>query len=196
MKKLLLSLTFIVGLIGTANAQTTFTFKDAAGTTQTAKSFNCTGICPLQVPADASGAAFGVTGNPFFVTFPSAPAVNQGTSPWIVSSTALSPARLSALTNSAQAIKSSAGNLGMLVCGNSGASQVYVQVFSKPFGSVTVGTDTPVYSFPIEPGGSGGFTLSVGGVAIGGTGISAAATTTATGASAPSPVLDCNAAFN
>jgi hypothetical protein len=68
MKKLILGLLF-ASIASVAQAQSTFTAKDAAGATQTFKSFNCTAnICALSVPADNTGAAFGVTGNPFFVT--------------------------------------------------------------------------------------------------------------------------------
>lgn len=72
LRKLGLVLT-LVAFSTYANAQATFTAKDATGATQTFKSFNCTAnICSLSVPADITGAAFGVTANPFFV-------VNSGT---------------------------------------------------------------------------------------------------------------------
>jgi len=67
MKKLLLTIAATLALCTGAFAQATFTAKDAAGSTQTFKSFNCTPICPLSVPADSTGAALGVAGNPFTV---------------------------------------------------------------------------------------------------------------------------------
>jgi hypothetical protein len=68
MKKLLLAAIMAVGLNSYALAQATFTAKDAAGSTQAFKSFNCSAnICSLSVPADTTGAAFGVTANPIFV---------------------------------------------------------------------------------------------------------------------------------
>ncbi len=61
-----------------ANAQTSFTAKDASAVTQTFKSFSCSGnICALNVPADNTGAAFGVTGNPFYTVHPSADPCNS-----------------------------------------------------------------------------------------------------------------------
>jgi len=67
-------LKFIFGLAlvlfaAQANAQTSFTAKDATGTTRTFKSFDCSStICALNIPADTTGAALGVSGNPFYVT--------------------------------------------------------------------------------------------------------------------------------
>jgi len=55
MKKLLLALLLLWPSV--AWGQASFTFKDAAGATQTVKSFNCTAICPLTVLTDVNGAA-------------------------------------------------------------------------------------------------------------------------------------------
>src|ERR1019366_5173382 len=105
------------------------------------------------------------------------------------------PKMLNALSNTAVSIKSSAGTLGMLICGNVNSSQEYIQVYNIASGSVSVGSSTPVLSIPIPAAANGGFTLSVVGITFS-TAISVAATTTATGGSAPSTALDCNAAYD
>lgn len=106
------------------------------------------------------------------------------------------PKMLNALTNTAVQIKASAGQLGYFSCSNTNVSQAYAQIYSLPSASVTVGTSTPVLSIPIPAGGTNGFSLPLSGIAVGGTGISVAATTTATGSTAPSTALDCNAGYN
>jgi hypothetical protein len=102
---------------------------------------------------------------------------------------------LNALTNTAKAIKASAGNMYMLQCGNTNASEIYVQLYNVPFGSVTVGTTVAIYSVPIAATSTGGFAMAMP-VTFGGSGLSAAATTTATGFTAPTTALDCNVAYN
>jgi hypothetical protein len=69
MKKILFALLATLLLAGSAHAQSSFTALDSTGVTVlTFKSFNCSStICALSVPADTTGAAFGVTGNPFFI---------------------------------------------------------------------------------------------------------------------------------
>lgn len=105
------------------------------------------------------------------------------------------PLKLNALSTTVTAIKSSAGTLSMLQCGNTNASEGYVQVFNLPSGSVTLGTTAPTLSIPIAATSTGGFALAQP-IAMSGSGISAAATTTATGSSALGTALDCNVAFN
>lgn len=103
------------------------------------------------------------------------------------------PLKLNGLTNSAVAIKASAGGLYMLQCGNTNASEAYVQIYNIASGSVTVGTSTPTLSIPIAATATGGFAMAL--PATFGTAMSAAATTTATGGSAPGTALDCNVAY-
>ena len=107
----------------------------------------------------------------------------------------ITPLKLNALTNSAVAIKASAGQLFMLQCGNTNASEYYVQIYNVAAGSVTVGTTAPTLSIPIAATSTGGFALSLQGLQFS-TAISAAATTTATGGTAPGTALDCNAGYN
>ena len=106
------------------------------------------------------------------------------------------PLLANALSTTVKAIKSSAGQLGMAQCYNPNSAQVYLQVFSVASGSVSLGTTAPKLSIPIAPTSTGGFALSNPGITIGGTGMSAAVTTTATGNTAPSTAADCNMAWN
>ena len=96
-----------------------------------------------------------------------------------------------ALSTTVIAIKPGAGALSLLQCYNPNSSQIYVQLFNLPKASVTLGTTTPILSVPIAPTSTGGFALSPSGLVFTGA-ISAAATTTATGSSAPSTAPDCN----
>ncbi len=107
------------------------------------------------------------------------------------------PKRLSALSTTVTAVKSSAaGQLGMIQCGNTNASQGYVQIFDvATAGGVTLGTTVPNLSIPIAATNTGGYTLSLQGMQFA-NGIQVAATTTATGSTALGTALDCNAGFN
>lgn len=113
-----------------------------------------------------------------------------------VSQSSVTKKRLSALSTTVTAIKSSAaGQLVMLQCGNTNASQAYLQVFDvATAGGVTLGTTAPDLSIPIPATNSEGFVIP-GGLAFA-NGIQVAATTTATGSSALGTALDCNAAYN
>lgn len=87
-RKLLLAVAALATLSTELHAQASYTALDSTGATVTFKSITCGGqICPLSVPADLTGAAFGVTGNPFFVapasgaTFPVSGTFWQTTQP-------------------------------------------------------------------------------------------------------------------
>jgi hypothetical protein len=103
------------------------------------------------------------------------------------------PKLLNGLSTSLVAIKSSAGQLAMIEGFNPNTAQVYLQVFDNA--SPILGTTTPVLSVPIAPGATGGFSLSQTGVQFSNA-IVVAATTTATGSTAPSTAVDCNAVYN
>ena len=107
------------------------------------------------------------------------------------------PSLLNGLAATVTAIKSSAaGQLGLLYCENPNNSVAYVQIFDvATAGGVTLGTTTPKLSFSIPATNAAGFTLSVIGVKFS-NGIQIAATTTATGSTAPNSALDCNAGYN
>jgi hypothetical protein len=83
----------------------------------------------------------------------------------------------------------------MLYCTNPGAALGYVQVFNALASAVTVGTTVPLQSYGVPPSSQvGGLAIPVSGLAFS-TAISVAATTTAKGSVASTP-LDCNASFN
>lgn len=107
----------------------------------------------------------------------------------------ITPKMLNALSNSPVAIKGSQGQLLLLQCGNTNTGEAYVQVFNTLSGSVSIGSTVPVLSIPIAGSSTGGFALSLTGIQFG-TAITVAATTTATGGTAPSTALDCNAGYN
>lgn len=165
-------------------ADNTVILTPGSGVTMKSKDVG-SGVQAMQpIMSDASGNALGTTSNPLY--FGGALTIANG---W-------TPLKLSALTSTAVAIKASAGQLGMLLCSNTNVVQEYVQVFNIASGSVSVGSSTPLLSFPIPAAATGGFPLaSLVGIQFG-TAISVAATTTATGSGAPTTALDCNAAYN
>lgn len=106
-------------------------------------------------------------------------------------------ARLSGLSTTVTSVKNSAaGSLGMLVCGNPNASIIFIQVFDvATAGGVTLGSTAPDLSFQVDASSSVGFSLPVTGMAFA-NGIQMAATTTATGSTAPGSAANCNAGYN
>jgi hypothetical protein len=106
------------------------------------------------------------------------------------------PLLVTALTNAAQAIKSSGGQLGFAQCDNNNAAWTYIQIFNVAFGSVTVGTTVPLQVIPIAPSLSNGFVMNLQGMQFG-TAMSAAATTTPKGAAAPATnTINCTFGYN
>lgn len=102
------------------------------------------------------------------------------------------PKLLSGLTASVVQVKSSSGQLGMLECYNPNGAQVYIQLLDAA--SPTLGTTVPVASIPVAPGATGGFALALVGIQFANA-IQVAATTTATGSTAPTTAPDCNAVY-
>lgn len=98
------------------------------------------------------------------------------------------------LTNTASAIKAGAGTFGAYYCNNPNATVACVQVYNIASGSVTVGTSTPSWSICLPASGAANLEFTNGLKFA--TAISVAATTTATGGSAPGTALDCNFGFN
>lgn len=92
----------------------------------------------------------------------------------------------SALSNTVTAVKASAGKLGGYVIGNPNASAIYIQVFNKAVGSVTLGTTVPdmVFLIPGAANGAGANVEFTQGIPLG-TAITVAVTTTPTGSTAP-----------
>lgn len=93
------------------------------------------------------------------------------------------------------AIKPASGQLGLTICYNPNAAQVYIQVFDTAKGNVVLGTTVPKLSIPIPPTNTGGFAMSPAGI-IFANAISANVTTTATGSIVPGLFPDCSFGFN
>lgn len=93
------------------------------------------------------------------------------------------PSSQVALTNTVASIKSSAGQVGGWMFYNPNTSAVYIQVYNAVSGSVTVGTTTAAYVLALPPGAAANVEYANG--ITHSTAISAAATTTATGSTAP-----------
>lgn len=95
-----------------------------------------------------------------------------------------------ALTNTAQAVKASAGKLGGWYIYNPNATAAYVSIYDVASGSVTVGTTNPKMSLCIPATSAANLEL-VNGISFG-TAISVAATTTGPGNTAPAAALEAN----
>lgn len=104
-------------------------------------------------------------------------------------------ARFTTLTNTAQAIKASAGNLYSYHLSNQAnpAQDLYVHFYNVAFGSVTVGTTTPSRSFFL-PGGAVIDTPYSVPMAFS-TAMSVAVSTTATGGAAPTNTIYVHAEY-
>lgn len=94
-----------------------------------------------------------------------------------------------ALTNTAQVIKASAGKFGGYYIYNPNVAATYVQVYDVAAASVTVGTTTAKLVFCIPAGSAANLEL-IAGIPFANAGWSAAATTTGGGNSAPSTALE------
>lgn len=98
----------------------------------------------------------------------------------------------SSVGNTAQACKAAGGLLGGITVENPNTTQIFIQVFNALAADVTVGSTTPVFVFPIPAGdgtNSGIFAEFFGeGIQLT-AGITYTATTTATGAGAPTTAL-------
>ncbi len=105
------------------------------------------------------------------------------------------PGITAAVSTTVTSIKSSAGQLGKMLCYNPNATVAYVQIFNIASGSVTLGSSTPVDVVPVPATLNGGFTMPFPGEQFG-TAISYAATTTATGSIAPGTALTCSYGYN
>lgn len=95
-----------------------------------------------------------------------------------------------ALTNSAQAIKGSAGTFGGYYIFNPNSVQIYVSIYNVVAASVTVGTTNPQNSFCIPPLAAANLEIT-NGINFS-TAMSCAATTTGGGNTAPTTALEAN----
>lgn len=105
------------------------------------------------------------------------------------------PGVQTALSTTVQSIKSSAGQLGKMLCYNPNSSVAYIQIFNIASGSVTLGSSVAVDVVPVPATLNGGYTLPFPGEQFS-TAISFAATTTATGSTAPGTALTCSYGYN
>lgn len=108
------------------------------------------------------------------------------------------PKLANGLSTTVISVKTAAGELGSYQCMNQSGAVAYVQVFDAAnSGSVTLGSSTPVLSLGLPAASSlpGGGNLEWSNGIHFATGIQVAATTTATGSTAPSTAVDCNFAF-
>jgi hypothetical protein len=103
---------------------------------------------------------------------------------------------VASLSNTALAIKASPGPLMWLQCYNPNATVAWVQFYDTA-GAVTVGTTVPTRFFAFGPLQSSGFVYPdpIKGTLAAAAGIKVAATTTATGGTAPTAALSCEFAI-
>lgn len=109
-----------------------------------------------------------------------------------------SPKLANGLSTTVTSVKNSAGELGSYHCLNQSGAVAYVQVFdAASAGAVTLGSTIPVLSFGLPAASSlpGGGNLEWSNGIHFASGIQVAATTTATGSSAPATAVDCNFAY-
>lgn len=103
---------------------------------------------------------------------------------------------LAALSNTAVAVKASAGQVFRVQCYNPDASaKAYIQIFNVAAASVTMGSTAPNDFIGVAAGTSAGFTRNLVGDQYS-TAISAGAASTATGGTAPTTALDCTVSYN
>jgi len=161
----------------------------------------CTGACVLAVQGIAGGTALNVAvtnlnPNNQQIMASSTPVVIASDQAYLGVSHGWTPVRLAALSNTATTIKTSGGQLGKVYCANPNTSFAYLQVYNALIGSITVGSSpTPTQSYGIPPTNASGYVMDLVGDQYG-VAISVAATTTASGGTAPTIALDCNVSYN
>lgn len=102
--------------------------------------------------------------------------------------------RNTGVTNTAVAVKASAGCLYYYHVYNTNTSDVFLQIYDVASGSVTVGTTTPTYTL-VVPAGGGILDSPFSAPMNFSTAITIAVTTTATGGTAPSTALLVNMGY-
>lgn len=99
------------------------------------------------------------------------------------------------LTTTLVQVKAARGNIDGLICVNPNAAIEYVQAFdSATTTGITLGTTAPKVFFPWSASGAQSLLAPANGIFFT-NGIVIAATTTATGSTAPSSALNCNVVF-
>lgn len=123
-------------------------------------------------------------------------AVDPGTIPVAAASDAIAcdTFRVAALTNTAVAVKASPGTLYGYHIHNPAAGTTYIQFYDTAQGSVAVGTTTPKLTLGLPAGASVDIMSAVPGIGFG-VAITIAATTTATGGTAPAGAAVANVIY-
>jgi hypothetical protein len=155
-----------LGVSGSSTPADSATFANSVSTMAAAAAFN--GSSWDRVRSFGTTGALGVT------------PVAGTSGGWLVSSQ-------TALTNTAVAVKGSAGQFGGYMIYNPNTSVAHVQVWNVAAGSVTVGTTAPTYVLSIPAASAANLELTCG--VAHSTAIAVAATTTPTGSTAPTSAL-------
>lgn len=142
-----------------------------AGATTATGHGTASGALRVELPTDGTGVVGLVAG---------AAAIGSVTTEL---ATGLSTFSNTALSNTKTAVKASAGKVYGWMVHNPSAATAYIQVWNVAIGSITVGTTAPTWTIPL-PAGASANVMSERGVTHS-TEINIAATTTATGSTAP-----------
>jgi hypothetical protein len=137
---------------------------------------------PIRAQLDDAGIRVITNALKATLTFTPVPAATNGWSPFLANG----------LSTTVTTVKSSAGELGAYHCLNPNASAAYIQVFDTS-GAVMLGTTTPVLSLGLPASDGGNLEWGMG--VHFANAIKVAATTTATGSTAPGTAIDCDFAF-
>jgi hypothetical protein len=189
---------FVLGLV-ISRAIADYTYPDPLAGNRPVLAFVCavSKICPGQVLIDSTGAEKATSVNPAVMdTGATGNLINavKGNVP-LGTTGGWTPLVKTAITNTAQSIKASAGQLGYLQCDNNNNAWSYLQIYDLAVGSVVVGTTVPSQAVPMSPNLSNGFVANLQGMQFA-TAISIAATTTQTGAGAPGNSLNCTFGYH
>ena len=101
----------------------------------------------------------------------------------------------SALTNTVVAVNPGYTNFSYMQCYNPAAAASYVQVFNATPANVTLGTTAPAIIIPMGTLATASFAFADQGLTLP-VAMSVAATTTATGSTAPATAITCTFGFN
>ena len=173
--------------IGALSANQSVNLAQVAGATTATGHGTASGSIRVELPTDGTGVVNAAESGTWTVQ----PGNTANTTAWLVKHQAGTPVLENALSTTVQTVTGSAGILDAYFCWNPNASVEYVQIFDIS-GTVTLGTSTPKWSIGIPPTSGGNLSQMAINFA---NAIKVAATTTATGSSAPGTALDCNFSF-
>lgn len=185
---IVLAILFLV--VGATGMQTNFSgasfdlARIAGNAISTGNGASGTGVQRVTIANDSTGTVAATQSG----TWTMQPGNTANTTAWLIKDTTTTPILANALSTTVITVNSSAAVLTSYYCYNPNSSAAYVQIFDIS-GTVTLGTSTPKWSIAI-PATSG---ANLAGLSLNfANAIKVAATTTATGSSAPSTALDCN----